>query len=149
MFEERYYIYSAFEKFLQHCVCYEQCHAEALRDFESETLKSDFLFGPEVGRYRRQVVANAIALRGIREGLPCEDRPVIGGIVGYFKGSTNLKTIEEIQAWFTKQIFAPNELRAYFAPYLDYGMAGVDTKLIRMTPPNLPEPIPARRRTKH
>ncbi len=145
MFDDRYSVYFAFETFLKHCVCYEPCLPEALRKFVDETLKVDFLFGSEIRRYRRQILANAIAMKGIYEGRPCGDVPVVGGIVGYFKGSTNLETIEEIQSWFAKQV--QQDLRVYFSPYLDYGLAGVDTKLIIMNPPDLPDPPMVRRRT--
>ena len=78
LFDERYNVYIAFETFLQHCVCYEPCHPEALADFTKQTHKVDFLFGEEVHRYRRQIIANALAFKGMHEGLPCEDGPVVG-----------------------------------------------------------------------
>ncbi|MBI2517793.1 MAG: hypothetical protein HYV95_12890 [Opitutae bacterium] len=138
LFDQRYAVYLAFKDFVEHCALHDRYSEPALKKFEQETEKFEFLFGPEIRKYHREVIANALAIRGILEDLPCEDGPVVGGIVGYFQGSTVLTDVPSLQGWFVQQHL--HDLRQYFLPYLDYGSAGVNLDSITMSPPDLPYP---------
>lgn len=137
LFDQRYAVYRAFKEFIEHCAINDRYSDPAFTKFEEGTEKIEFLFGREVQKYHREVVANALAVRGLLENLPCEDHPVVGGIVGYFKGSTVLTDLPSLQSWFIQQHL--RDLYRYFSPYLDYGSAGVDLDAITMKPPDLPE----------
>jgi hypothetical protein len=50
-------------------------------------------------------------------------------------------------SWFVQQHL--HDLYCYFAPYLDYGSAGVDLNAITMKPPDLPEAPLVRRPLKN
>ncbi len=138
LYDQRFAVYRAFSHFIEHCAINGRYHQKAYEFFLKETESFEFLFGPEIRMYHREVSANALAIHGLIEGLPCEEYPVVGGIVGYFKGSTVLTDLPSLQGWFVQQ--HANDLRKYFAPYLDHGKAGVDFDDITMSPPNLPSP---------
>jgi hypothetical protein len=108
------------------------------------TERIDFLFGGEIIGYRKEVLANALAIKGIETNAPCVSPPQVGGLVGYFPGSTKLTDRKELAAWFFEQW--RSKLQQYFRPYLDFSRAGVETHLICMTPPELPDGPIVRRR---
>lgn len=143
LFEQRYVVYSAFKDFILNCVVSDRYSDASFAEFQEGTEKIEFLFGPEVRKYHREVTANALAVRGLVEGLPCEAQPVVGGIVGYFKGSTVLTDLPSLRSWFIQQ--HKSDLYRYFSPYLDYGSAGVDPGAVLMIPPVLPDPPLIRR----
>jgi hypothetical protein len=143
LFEQRYVVYSAFKDFISNCVVSDRYSDASYAAFQEGTDKIEFLFGPEVRKYYREVTANALAVRGLVEGLPCEAQPVVGGIVGYFKGSAVLTDLPSLRSWFFQQ--HKGDLYRYFSPYLDYGSAGVDPGAVSMIPPVLPDPPLIRR----
>lgn len=143
LFEQRYKVYEAFRDFIAHCAVSDCYEGKELLSFSKNTEKHEFLFGQEIRKYHREIIANALAIRGITENLPCEDVPTIGGVVGYFRGSTVLTDLESLRGWFIRQ--HTQDLYQYFRPYLDYGAAGVDVSDITMNPPDLPEPPLVRR----
>ncbi len=138
LFDRRYAVYLAFRDFISDCAVNVRYTDAAMEAFSKETERVEFLFGPEIYKYRREVVANALAIRGILENLPCEDQPVVGSLLGYFKGSTILTDVPSLNHWFLNQHCG--DLQKYFFPYLDYGSAGVNRKEVVMRPPDLPEP---------
>lgn len=147
LYDRRYVVYLAFKDYVQHCSLQDRYADSALSKFMNETEQYEFLFGPEIRKYHREVIANSLAIRGLIEGLPCEDIPVAGGILGYFKGSTVLTDVPSLREWFVQQY--RGDLYRYFAPYLEYSSAGVDLGKIIMRPPDLPEPPLVRRRVRN
>jgi hypothetical protein len=138
LYDRRYAAYLAFKAFVQDCLIQDFPSSLAIGSFTDETKRIEFLFGREVVGYKKELLANALAIVGITRNIPCSSPPFVGGIVGYFPGSTILTDLEDLRAWFSKQ--AQTDLMKYFAPYLDFARAGVDTKEICMEPPILPDP---------
>jgi hypothetical protein len=144
LFDQRHRVYEAFKAFMSHCAVSDRYSDTELQKFVNGAERHEVLFGPEIHGYYREVTANALAVRGLLEGLPCEDRPVVGGIVGYFRGSTILTDLNSLRRWFVDQ--HTRDAYRYFTPYLDYSTAGVNRRDIVMMPPSLPDPPLVRRK---
>jgi hypothetical protein len=137
LYDRRYAVYLAFKAFIQDCLIQDVPPSIAITSFTEETKRIEFLFGGEIVGYQKEVLANALAIVGITSGAPCSSSPSVGGIVGYFPGSTILPDLNALRAWFFRQ--HQSDLMRYFAPYLDFARAGVDPKQISMRPPRLPD----------
>ena len=144
LYERRYDAYLAFEEFIAHCAVNEVPNTERLGTFGERTQRIEFLFGEEIAGYRHEVLANASALVGIGNGLPCTMPPSVGQLIRHFPGSTVLTEPSDLSAWFLRQHLT--DLRKYFDPYLHFTTAGVDTESICMRPTKLPEPPLVKRR---
>jgi hypothetical protein len=137
LYDRRYKVFLAFKNFIDDCVVQDAPTSEAIGAFSEGTKRIEFLFGREIVGYEKEVVANALAIVGITSEMPCTSPPSIGGMVGFFPGSTILTNVHDLHAWFMKQ--RDQELLKYFAPYLDFARAGVDTNAICMRPAKLPD----------
>jgi hypothetical protein len=146
LFERRYKVYLAFKDFIYECAWSDYPTTKGFNEFEKGTEEIDFMFGPEIINYRREVSANALAIKGIITEAPCTSPPSVGSIVGYFPGSTSLTDYGELRDWFTLQ--KTERLEMFFRPYLDYSAAGVHTELICMKSSKLPDPPTVFRRIK-
>ena len=147
LYDRRNEIYLSFHAFIEHCFLEDIPHSKAIQSFDEATDRADFLFGKEISLYGKEVLANAVAIAGIETNAPCVSPPVVGGIVGYFPGSSKLTDIGDLHAWFHQQL--QHDLERYFRPYLDFSKAGVNISEITMTPPVLPEAIPVKRKIKY
>jgi len=138
LYENRFTIYIAFKDFINECIVQEMPRGEAFDTFRENTKRIDFLFGKEIIQYKKEVIANAVAIIGKKTNAPYQIPFIAGSIVGYFPGSTIITDLHELHKWFIKQ--REKELELYFKPYLDFSRAGVNVNEITMKPNVLPEP---------
>lgn len=138
LYDKRINVYYAFKEITEWCSVNEEYDREILNKFMKACQDVEFLFGDEVRRYKKEIVANAIAMDCISKNIPCVDKPVVGSVLGFFPGSSTFSTIQELQAWFIRQ--HQRDLFLFFAPYLNYGQAGVQNGDIKMKPKELPDP---------
>src|SRR6266481_2087919 len=75
LYDKRYDAYLAFDEFITHCIVQDIPTGQAIQEFGKRTERIDFLFGQEIVRYKREVMANALAIFGIETKSPCTMPP--------------------------------------------------------------------------
>jgi hypothetical protein len=114
LYENRFTIYLALKEFINECVVQVMPRNEAFTKVEEATNRIDFLFGKEIILYKKEIIANAVAIIGKTTNAPYEFPPRAGSIVGYFPGSTIITELNELRHWFIVQ--REKELECWIQP---------------------------------
>ncbi len=111
LFDRRYRIYEAVQKILRSFCAKSTLSLEEIHEFHWSVSESEFLFGPEIPNYLKEIVLHGKELYACNKESQVDDLH-----------SRALKGLNEEREWFTKQYENQFEVaRTKFKKYLDVG----------------------------